>query len=461
MLFFKYFRLLIFTFLIITFVQPSFAALTLKIDSSKENNRSNILFFGFQDQDLSLNENIKQIAQQIEANLISTNLFNLDFEKETLETIISNNTIEQNLTLSQIDYNINSQSVPNFQKYRRQNISAIIIAEFSYDEVGNIEAKIRGWDTLDQEQLFGRHYIASQDNINKIASYISNEIYTKLTGEEVGHFNSKIAYIAESGSFLDRKKKLALINFDGSKRLELTDGSDLVLTPNFSNDHRSLYYVKYFLNKPQIFKTDLKTGKTSKATGFRNSNFALSLHPYDENKILLSATIDKNTDIYEYDMSSNTSLRITNNKAIDTTASYSPDGTKIAFTSDRDGKQQIYVINYDQYSINKITSNHSSYSKPKWSPDGKYIAFTKMKNNKFYAGIMLANGTNEKILASGYLLEGIKWSPNSRYIIYSKKRGPYGKKSIPKIFITDIITGHEHQIPTPEKEGATDPDWVF
>lgn len=454
-------KILACVFFIFYHISFSHATLTLKIDSSNENNKSNILFFGFQNQDPDLNKNIKLIASQIESNLLSTNLFNTRFNLNTLETILDDNTIEQNITLSKIDYDINSQSVPNFLKYKKQNISAIIVAEFSYDEVGNIETKIRGWDTLDQEQLFGRHYIASKDNINKIANYITNEIYTKLTGEKFGHFNSKIAYIAESGSFLNRKKKLAIINFDGTKRVFLTDGSDLVLTPAFSIDRSTIYYLKYFLDKPQIFKTDLKTGKSIKATGFRDSNFALSLHPKDKNKILLSATIDKNTDIYEYDMNTNASLRITNNSAIDTTASYSPDGTKIAFTSDRDGKQQIYVINYDQYSINKITSNNASYSKPKWSPDGKYIAFTKIKNNQFYAGIMLPDGTNEKILASAYLLEGVKWSPNSRYIIYSKQRSAYGYKSIPKIFITDIITGFEYQIPTPEKEGATDPDWVF
>ncbi len=203
-------KILACVFFIFYHISFSHATLTLKIDSSNENNKSNILFFGFQNQDPDLNKNIKLIASQIESNLLSTNLFNTRFNLNTLETILDDNTIEQNITLSKIDYDINSQSVPNFLKYKKQNISAIIVAEFSYDEVGNIETKIRGWDTLDQEQLFGRHYIASKDNINKIANYITNEIYTKLTGEKFGHFNSKIAYIAESGSFLNRKKSLPL-----------------------------------------------------------------------------------------------------------------------------------------------------------------------------------------------------------------------------------------------------------
>jgi hypothetical protein len=45
-------------------------------------------------------------------------------------------------------------------------------------------------------------------------------------------------------------------------------------------------------------------------------------------------------------------------------------------------------------------------------------------------------------------------------LIYSKKLGAYGKNSIPKLYVIDIITGYEHQIATPPEEGATDPDWI-
>ena len=153
-------------------------------------------------------------------------------------------------------------------------------------------------------------------------------------------------------------------------------------------------------------------------------------------------------------------LRITRHDAIDTTPSYSPDGSKIVFSSDRSGRQQIYVIDNKDYSVKRLSNANASYSKPQWSLDGKHIAFTKFQNNKFYAGIMLSDGTNEKILAEGYLLEGVKWSPSSRYLIYSKKRGPYGAESIPRLFIVDIVTGFEYEVPTPNNEGALDPDWI-
>ena len=74
---------------------------------------------------------------------------------------------------------------------------------------------------------------------------------------------------------------------------------------------------------------------------------------------------------------------------------------------------------------------------------------------------MTHTGDGERLLASGYLIEGVKWSPNSRYLIYTKQTSPFGKGSIPKIYIMDILTRHEYQLKTPENEGASDPDWII
>lgn len=442
-------------------INGSQAAIKLKIDNSEFNPQSKILFFGFNSPDPKLNQDITEIANMIKKNLDSTNLFISKISQENMEVILLDDTIYKNINDDILERNIDSQSVPNFKQYQEDEVSAIIIGDFGYDKEGNIEVKVRGWDVLDEKQLFGRYYVASSDNYNKIANYISDEIYIKLTGEKAGHFNSKIAYIAESGSFKNRKKRLAIINFDGTRQKFLSDGQDLVLTPTFSKDKSEVFYLLYFLDTPHIFKTDLRTGRTKKATGFRSTNFAPAIHPFDSNKIVLSATVDKNTDIYEYDLEKNLSYRITNDEAIDTTPHYSPDGSKIAFTSDRDGRQQIYVFDFVNYSLKKITSNYASYSKPRWSPDGKYIAFTKISNGEFHAGIMSPDGANEKLLAKGYLLEGVKWSPNSRYLIYSKKRTSYGKGSIPRLYIVDIVTSFEYEIPTPKNEGAIDPDWIL
>ena len=159
-------------------------------------------------------------------------------------------------------------------------------------------------------------------------------------------------------------------------------------------------------------------------------------------------------------MNTNVARRLTKNKSIDTTASYSPDGRFITFASDRSYGQQIYVMDQEGLSVARISHGGGSYSKPVWSPDGRLIAFTKMKGGKFHIGVMVPNGKGEKILKSAYMVEGARWSPNGRYLIYSKKRGPYGKRSIPKLYAIDVVTGHEFSFSTTPGAGASDPDWI-
>ena len=53
-----------------------------------------------------------------------------------------------------------------------------------------------------------------------------------------------------------------------------------------------------------------------------------------------------------------------------------------------------------------------------WSPRGDIIAFTKMANGRFYIGVMNVDGTGERLLADGFLVEGPTWAPNGRVLMY-------------------------------------------
>ena len=108
-----------------------------------------------------------------------------------------------------------------------------------------------------------------------------------------------------------------------------------------------------------------------------------------------------------------------------------------------------------------ISRGNGIYDKPSWSPDGRLISFIKIANGQFYLGLMTPEGDSERYIMSDYLIEGVKWSPNSRYLIYTKQKDAFGQKSIPRIYIIDILTGNEYKLKTPENEGASDPDWIM
>jgi TolB protein len=454
----KFYRNFLFFILALCLANQANAAVSLKV-KSKDLGKSKILFFGFNSPNPKLDSDIAVIFDKVKANLKTTDLFEIIKQEGVLEeSSLSVFGITQNEAINPQEASV--EAVPNFEKYSKSGVSAIVIGAFVYNDQGELEVRIRMWDVLDQRQLFGKFYTASQDNFRKLSALISNEIFKGITGEKIGHFDSKIIYISESGSFSRRIKKISSIDLDGSSRRLLTDGRDLVLTPIFSRKKNEIYYLRYFEGKPQIFSLDSINLRSKKLGGFRGTTFSAGTNPKDENLILLSAIIDGNSDIYEFNIEENIAKRLTKSPAIDTTPCYSPDGKKIVFASDRDSGQQIYVMDSNGSSVKRISSGNGSYAKPVWSPDGSLIAFTKSKSGQFFIGVMAPNGKGEKLLTGSYMAEGARWSPSGRYLIYSKKKSPFGRDSIPRLYVIDIITGYEFEVPTPENEGASDPDWA-
>lgn len=418
--------------------------------------KTKILFIGFDQYDPYLRSPSFDILERLRNNLKNTDLFEVIKQSAPPPRHAADPSVGGKVEYPQVEID----GVPDFAKYAKAGIDAVVMAKFNRDGVGNIEIRVRAYDILDQRQLFGKIYTASKDSYRKVANAISNEIFKAITGEKIGHFDSQIVYVAETGAIKNRIKRIARIDFDGENHRYLTSGRDLVLSPVFSKKRDEIFYVRYFQNRPQIFSLNLQNLRSDKVGGFRITNFAPAPHPQNPDLLLLSAIQDGNSDIYEINIAQNTARRLTKDDGIDTTASYSPDGKYIAFASNRAVGQKLYLLTVDGYSLRRLSSGSGTYSKPMWSPDGKLIAFTKIENGQFYIGVMLADGSSERLLASGYLVEGAKFSPNSRYLVFSKKKGSWGKDSIPRLSIIDILTGHEFELPTPEDEGAIDPDWA-
>jgi len=324
----------------------------------------------------------------------------------------------------------------------------------------DLELKIKLWDILDQREIASKTYIVNDGNWKRIADVISDIIFKHFTGEISGHFDTKIVYIAESGTAQKRKKRMATIDYNGDNLMYITDGSNLVLTPIFSkHDKNEIVYLEYRNDKPHIFKMNLLTNHIEMVGRMSEMTYAPNFSSKGTNEIVFAGTDNGASNIYKLDFNEGLIRQLTYFDAISTAPSWSPDGEKIVFVSDKSGSRKLYIMDKDGRNIEAISGN-GIYDKPTWSPDGKLIAFVKLEGSRFSVGVITPNGESERIITSAYLVEGIKWSPNGRYLMYSKQKSPYGKDSIPSIYTMDIFTGIEYRVPTPINQGATDPDWV-
>jgi len=392
-------------------------------------------FIGTNDEENSV---AKQITKLVIADLNNSGIFKIIDPKAYIQKIPSPNVM------------------PKFSDWRVINAQALIVGSTQINTSGQVRIEFRLWDVFAEQQMAGWAFSTARSNWRQISHRIADKVYERLTGE-IGYFDTRIAYIAESGPAKKRVKRLAIMDQDGANHRFLTDGNNLVLTPRFSPSYQELTYLSYIGRIPRVYLLDIETGKQEVVGDFPGMTFAPRFSPFGD-QVIMSLATEGNSDIYSYNLQTNIRKQLTSYRGIDTSPSYSPNGKRIVFNSDRGGSPQIYVMSNKGKKIKRISFGKGHYSTPVWSPRGDYIAFTKYFNKTFYIGVMTPDGKGERVIAKGFLVEGPTWTPNGRMIAYTKKGYPKKRKEgKTRIFLIDLTGFHEREIITPLE--ASDPAW--
>ncbi|PLX42340.1 MAG: Tol-Pal system beta propeller repeat protein TolB [Hyphomicrobiales bacterium] len=377
----------------------------------------------------------REIAAVIAADLKSSGLFRPIDQKAFIQRISSIN------------------STPRFGDWRVINAQALAAGQVTQVSDGRLKAEFRLWDVVAQKQMTGVQFFTTRKNWRRVAHLIADAIYKRLTGE-LGYFDTRLVFIAESGPKDKRVKRLAIMDQDGANLRYLTDGRSLVLTPRFSPKAQEITYMSYAGGRPRVYLLNIETGQQEIIGDFPGMSFAPRFSP-DGYKIILSLQQDGNANIYTMDLRSRRWTRLTNSPSIDTGSSYSPDGSQIVFESDRGGSQQLYVMSARGGNARRISFGRGSYSTPVWSPRGDLIAFTKRSEGKFIIGVMRPDGKGERQLTSGFHNEGPTWAPNGRVLMFFREsRGSSGG---PQLYQIDLTGYNERLVRTPGF--ASDPAW--
>ncbi len=341
---------------------------------------------------------------------------------------------------------------PRFGDWRVINAQALVSGMAEAQADGRLRVEFRLWDVYGEQQMTGLAYFTQPENWRRVAHIIADAIYKRLTGED-GYFDSRIVYVAESGTWDHRVKRLAIMDQDGENHRFLTDGSSLVLTPRFSPSTQEITYLSYFNNRPRVYLFNIDTGQQEMLGDFPGMTFAPRFSP-DGNSVIMSMAQGGNSEIYTMDLRTRKVQRLTNNPAIDTSPSYSPDGVRVTFNSDRGGSQQIYTMDASGANVARISHGKGKYGTPVWSPRGDLIAFTRIDGGTFYIGVMRPDGSGERLLTQGYLVEGPTWSPNGRVLSFFRQNSGSAN---PKLYTIDLTGYNEREVVTPLD--GSDPAW--
>jgi len=348
-------------------------------------------------------------------------------------------------------YSYPEVTAPSFAKWRSAGAKGLVTGFVQSRSDGRLTFGCYVYDVEKGRELGRKGFVVAAGEWRRAAHKCSGLAYEALTGAP-GVFDSRIAYVAESGVGDARVKRIAVMDSDGSSHSYVTQGETLVLTPRLSPNAGRIAYVSFTAGKPQVRIIDLASGNQRQLVGLDAVSFAPRYSP-DGGRIVFSMMLGPNSDIYVVPATGGIPQRLTTSPGIDTDPSFSPDGKRITFESDRGGSQQLYVMNVDGSDQRRISFGGARYASPDWSPDGNWIAFTQRTSAGRRIGLVKPDGSDEKILTSGPGDEGPSWAPSSRELTFQRSDAA-GHSAIYRV----SLDGSEPRLMSTPQSGS-DPDW--
>jgi len=280
--------------------------------------------------------------------------------------------------------------------------------------VYNIEFQLL--DVLKKKQLLGYSLPAKKRKLRSRAHEISDLIYEKITGTR-GAFNTRIAYVRAQKNAA-RKYVLLVADTDGFNAQTVLESDEPIMSPSWSPDGKSLAYVSFENQRPEIFIQHLATARRSKISGFKGINSAPSWSP-DGKFLALVLSKDGNPEVYTLNTSTKRLKRLTRHRGIDTEPVWSHDGKSVIFTSNRSGTPQIYQINATGGKARRLTFEGKYNTAASLSPDGKYISMVHAERGQFKIAQLDRETGNLTVLTDGTLDESPSFSPNGKMVLYA------------------------------------------
>jgi TolB protein len=348
-------------------------------------------------------------------------------------------------------YSYPEVTAPTFSKWRSAGAKALVTGFVQGRSDGRLTIGCYVYDVDKGRELARKGFIIGANDWRRAAHKCSGLAYTAITGAP-GTFDTRIAYVAESGVGEARMRRIAVMDSDGYNHRYITAGDAVVLTPRLAPKGSQVAYVSFAGGQPSVRVADINSGQERPLVPTGAISFAPRYSP-DGSKILFSMMLGANSDIYVAPATGGAPQRLTTSPGVDTDPSFSPDGTKIIFESDRGGTQQLYVMNADGTAQRRISFGGGWYASPDWSPDGEWIAFTRRGQDGRRIGVIKPDGTGEKLLTGGPGDEGPSWAASGREILF-QRTGAAGRSGLYRVTLDG---GEPRQLATPQD--GSDPDW--
>jgi TolB protein len=140
---------------------------------------------------------------------------------------------------------------PDFPTWSTRGAEMLVHGSVSAASNGNLVVGCYLYDVSLKQQLVKATWELPPGDWRRAAHKCADTVYSRLSGESP-FFDSRIAYIAETGPKDHRMKRLAIMDSDGANHRFITTGQAMALTPRFSPDYRKIVYLSYLNGRPHL-----------------------------------------------------------------------------------------------------------------------------------------------------------------------------------------------------------------
>src|SRR3982750_4112135 len=216
-------------------------------------------------------------------------------------------------------YSFPEVTAPTFSKWRAKGAKLLLTGFVRSRPDGRLTVGCYAYDVQTGRELGRKGFVIDFDDWRRAAHKCSGVAYTAATGAP-GIFDTRIAYVAETGSGDARTKRIAVMDSDGTEQSYVTAADAIALTPRLSPKAESLAYVSYIGGQPRVRVVDLDSGEQRPLVATQAMTFAPRFSP-DGRRILFAMQSGANTDIYVIDSGGGPPQRLTSAPGADTDAS--------------------------------------------------------------------------------------------------------------------------------------------
>ena len=285
-----------------------------------------------------------------------------------------------------------------------------------------VRMEMRLLDVAAGDMLMGKSYKGPSSQTNEMLFKFTDAVMKELTGSP-GIASTQIAFVSQPAD--KREKELFVTDILGSKLRQVTRHRNLVVSPRFSRDGVFLAYSSYHSGNQNLYITDLRQSKTTRAISRRKGmNLAPAWSPNGK-QLIVTLSKNGNPDLFLLNRKGEIIRQLTQRSGINVSPSYSPDGKFIVFVSDRSRKPQLYLLELATGKIRRLTFEGTENAEPCWSPKENLIVYSSLRNGIYQLCTLnpFQENSTVQITNDATHHESPAWSPDGNQIIFAKRDG--------------------------------------